>query len=126
MIGREPDLFTNQRLIRLFFRASWLQWACKKDQILLDFRGIYIYFFFKYIFGLFAFNGQVSRDRQETGGRERGMTRRIRPLGAGFEQGSLAARTVASTQLCSTPISVEYLTTDEDRTIFIWLFIYTY
>ena len=48
------------------------------------------------MFWAFAFNGQVSRDRQETGGRERGMTCRIRPLGAGFEPGLPAARTVAS------------------------------
>ena len=43
------------------------------------------------------FNGQTSRERQEPGGRERGMTWRIGPLGARFEPGSPAVRTVAST-----------------------------
>ena len=71
-------------------------------------------FFLSIFFGLFAFNGQVSRDRQETGSREGGMTCRIRPLGAGFEPASPPARTVASThgagalpaELCSTPGSL--------------------
>ena len=41
-------------------------------------------FFLKYFLGRFAFNVQVSGERQETGGREEGMTCRIGPLGAGF------------------------------------------
>ena len=77
------------------------------SSLVLDF----FFFFLSIFFGLFAFNGQVSRDRQETGGRERGMTCRIRPLSVGFKPGSPAARTVASThgagalpaELCSTP-----------------------
>ena len=52
-------------------------------------------FFFKYIFGLFAFDLQVSRERQENW--RGGMTCRIGVLGAGFEPGSPAAMTVAST-----------------------------
>ena len=40
---------------------------------------------------------RFSRERQETGGREGGMTRRIGPLGVEFEPGLPAARTVAST-----------------------------
>ena len=64
--------------------------------------------------GLFAFNVQVSRERQETGGREEGMTRRKGPFDAEYEPGSPAARTVASThgvgalpsELCSTPLEV--------------------
>ena len=66
-------------------------------------------FFFLSIF--FAFNVQVSSERQETGGRDGGMTCRIGPLGVGFERGSAVARTAASThgagaqptELCSTP-----------------------
>ena len=54
-------------------------------------------FFFKYIFRLFAFDLQlVERDRK-TGDREGRMTCRIGVLGVGFEPGSPAARTVAST-----------------------------
>ena len=67
--------------------------------------------FLVYFLGLFAFNVQVSRERQETGGREGGTTCRLGSLGVGFEPGSPAARTVTSThgvgvlptELCSTP-----------------------
>ena len=44
----------------------------------------------------------VERDRKLEAERE-GMTCRLRPLGAGFEPGSLAARTVASTHEAGAP-----------------------
>ena len=60
--------------------------------MLLTFPNIHTFFFQVYFLGLFAFNVQVSRERQETGGREGAMTCRI-----GFKPGSPAVRTVAST-----------------------------
>ena len=57
----------------------------------------FFFFFFKYIFGLFTFDVQVSRESRKTGDREGGMTSRIGPLGARFKPGSSAVRTVAST-----------------------------
>ena len=72
--------------------------------------------FVPFLGGAFCLYVQVSRERQETGGREGGMTCRIGPLSVGFEPGSPAARTVASTdgagalptEQCSTPPFVPY------------------
>ena len=54
------------------------------------------FFFLKYIFlGVLPLMDRlVEIDRKQEGG----MTCRIRPLGAGFEPGSPAARTIASTR----------------------------
>ena len=74
--------------------------------------GSFFFFFFKYIFSGFLplLYRTVEIDRKQEAERG-GMTRRIRLLGLGFELGSPAKRTIASThevgalpaELCSTP-----------------------